>query len=103
MECPGFSVILGQIEFGVRSTATGGGRGRRGAETKGGKEKGKEREREREAGQEESKRKRKERKRTEKGMTGTRNSGWLGRSEGRGSTRFGPICPIAFPAYQRAL
>ena len=43
----GFSVLLGQIGFGVGSTATGGGEGGVGKETKGGKEKGKERERER--------------------------------------------------------
>ena len=61
----GFSVLLGQIGFGVGSTATGGGEGGVGKETKGGKEKGKEREREREAEQEESERKRKEGERSQ--------------------------------------
>ena len=92
----GFSVLLGQIGFGVGSTATGGGEGGVGKETKGGKEKGKERERERER---QSRRRAKERGRNERG----RNSGWLGRLEARGSKRYGPICPIAFQAYQRAL
>ena len=61
----GFSVLLGQIGFGVGSTATGGrGREERGKRRREGKRRAR-REREREAEQEESERKRKEGERSQ--------------------------------------